>query len=96
MRAPPELVGGPDGADFNLMRAAPGWFAKGGAEGLLCAGGPEGVGLALMCVDGSARPLEAALAALLGRLGVDLPELAETTLVNSRGERVGEVAVAQL
>ncbi len=95
MRAHPELVGGPDGADFNLMRAAPGWFAKGGAEGLLCAGGPDGVGLALKCEDGSARPQEAALAALLGRLGVDLPGFAETPLVNSRGERVGQVAVAR-
>jgi L-asparaginase II len=95
MRAHPELVGGPDGADFNLMRAAPGWFAKGGAEGLLCAGGPGAVGLALKCEDGSARPQEAALAALLGRLGVDLPELAETPLLNSRGERVGAVGLAR-
>ncbi len=95
MRAHPELVGGPDGADFSLMRAAPGWFAKGGAEGLLCAGGPGGVGLALKCEDGSSRPQEAALAVLLGRLGVDLPGLAETPLVNSRGERVGKVAVAR-
>jgi L-asparaginase II len=95
MRAHPDLVGGPDGADFSLMRAAPGWFAKGGAEGLLCAGGPGGVGLALKCEDGSSRPQEAALAALLARLGVELPGLAETPLVNSRGERVGEIAVAR-
>jgi len=95
MRAHPELVGGPDGADFNLMRAAPGWFAKGGAEGLLCAGGPGGVGLALKCEDGSARPQEAALAVLLGPLGVDLPGLAETPLLNSRGERVGAVGPAR-
>ena len=95
MRAHPDLVGGPDGADFNLMRAAPGWFAKCGAEGLLCAGGPGGVGLALKCEDGSARPQEAALAALLGRLGIDLPGLAEAPLVNSRGEQVGQVAVAR-
>ena len=39
------------------MRAAPGWFAKGGAEGLLCAGGPGGVGVALKSEDGSSRPL---------------------------------------
>ncbi len=95
MRAHPELVGGPDGADCSLMRAAPGWFAKGGAEGLLCAGGPGGVGLALKCEDGSSRPQEAALAVLLGRIGVDLPRLAETPVVNSRGERVGEIAVAR-
>ena len=90
MRAQPELVGGPNGADLHLMRAASGWFAKGGAEGLFCAGGPDGVGIALKCDDGSSRPLESALAAFLAPLGVDLPDLAETPLVNSRGERVGE------
>jgi L-asparaginase II len=94
MRAHPELVGGPDGADLHLMRAAPGWFAKGGAEGLLCAGGPDGVGIALKCEDGSSRPLEPALAAFLGPLGVDLPDLAEVPIVNTRGDRVGELAVS--
>ena len=96
MRAHPELVGGPDGADFALMRAAPGWFAKGGAEGLLCAGGPGVLGIALKCEDGSSRPLEPALAAFLAPLGVDMPELAETPIVNSRGERVGTCAVSRL
>jgi L-asparaginase II len=93
MRAHPDLVGGPDGADLHLMRAAPGWFAKGGAEGLLCAGGPGGIGVALKSEDGSSRPLEPALAAFLGPLGVDLPDLAEVPIVNSRGERVGECIV---
>jgi L-asparaginase II len=93
MRAHPELVGGPDGADLHLMQAAPGWFAKGGAEGLLCAGGPGGLGIALKCEDGSSRPLEPALAAFLGPLGVDLPGLAESTITNSRGERIGVAVV---
>src|SRR2546422_873046 len=53
MRAHPELVGGPDGPDFDLMRTAPGWFAKGGAEGLLCAGGPDALGVALKSIDGA-------------------------------------------
>jgi L-asparaginase II len=66
MRAHPDLVGGPRGADLHLMQAAPGWFAKGGAEGLLCAGGPGGIGIAVKCEDGSSRPLEPALAAFLG------------------------------
>jgi L-asparaginase II len=93
MRAHPDLVGGPDGADFQLMRAAPGWFAKGGAEGLLCAGGPGGTGIALKCEDGSSRPLGPALAAFLASLGVDLPGLAEVPIVNTRGDRVGELVV---
>jgi L-asparaginase II len=94
MRAHPDLVGGPDGADLHLMRAARGWFAKGGAEGLLCAGGPGGVGVALKSEDGASRPLEPALAAFLGRLGLDLDALAVTPIRNSRGELVGECGVA--
>ena len=93
MREHPDLVGGPHGADLDLMRAAPGWFAKNGAEGLLCAGGPGGIGIALKCEDGSSRPLEPALAAFLAPLGVDLPTLADAPITNSRGERVGELAV---
>jgi L-asparaginase II len=94
MRTHPDLVGGPDGADFRLMQSAPGWFAKGGAEGLLCAGDCDGTGLALKCEDGSSRPLEPALAAFLARLGVDLPALAVVPVRNSWGELVGECAVA--
>jgi L-asparaginase II len=91
MRARPELVGGPDGADYFLMRDAPGWLAKGGAEGLLCAVGPDGVGVALKTEDGAARSHAPALAAFLGRLGVDLPGLAARPVVDTRGERVGAI-----
>jgi L-asparaginase II len=91
MRMHPELVGGPQGADLRLMRAAPGWFAKGGAEGLFCAGGPNGIGIALKCEDGSSRPLEPALAAFLAPLGVHLPDQVEAPIVNSLGDRVGEL-----
>jgi L-asparaginase II len=93
MRARPDLVGGPDGADFLLMRTAPGWLAKGGAEGLFCAAGPGGIGVALKTEDGAARAHLPALAALGPRLGLDLSELAPVPVRNSRGERVGEVAV---
>jgi L-asparaginase II len=93
MRARPDLVGGPDGADFLLMHSAPGWFAKGGAEGLLCAAGPDGVGVALKSEDGSGRGHRPALASFLRQVGLDLPDLAEAPVVNSRGERVGEVVV---
>jgi L-asparaginase II len=95
MRARPDLVGGPDGADFFLMRDAAGWLAKGGAEGLLCAAGPEGIGLALKAEDGTSRAHAPALAAFLGRLGVDLPALVERPVLNTRGERVGEVVTAR-
>ena len=93
MRAHPELIGGPDGADYHLMRSAAGWFAKGGAEGLLCAGGPNGIGVALKAEDGATRPLGLALAAFLEPFGVSLPDLAIAPVTNSRGELVGELAV---
>jgi L-asparaginase II len=76
------------------MGAAPGWFAKGGAEGLFCAGGPGGIGIALKSEDGSFRPLEPALVTFLTQFGVALPGLAEAPIVNTRGERVGECVVA--
>jgi L-asparaginase II len=91
MRARPDLVGGPDGADYLLMHDAPGWLAKGGAEGLLCAAGPDGTGVALKAEDGSSRAHAPALAAFLARLGVDLPDLAARPVLNTRGERVGEI-----
>jgi L-asparaginase II len=94
MRARPDLVGGPDGADYLLMRGAPGWLAKGGAEGLLCAAGPDGLGVALKSEDGASRAHGPALAAFLGALGVDLPELAARPVVNTRGERVGTIVAA--
>jgi len=94
MRARPELVGGPDGADFILMRDAPGWIAKGGAEGLVCAAGPGGIGVALKAADGAWRALGPALAAFLARLGTDAPGLEVLPVTNSRGERVGEIAAA--
>ena len=91
MRAHPELIRGERAADTRLMRALPGWVAKGGAEGLMCAAG-NGIGVALKAEDGSARALRPALAAFLGRLGHDLPEdFGVVSVENSRGERVGEI-----
>jgi L-asparaginase II len=95
MRARPDLVGGPDGADYLLMRGAPGWLAKGGAEGLLCAAGPDGTGVALKTEDGASRAHAPALAAFLRQLGVDLPELAMRPVLNTRGEHVGELVTSR-
>jgi L-asparaginase II len=76
------------------MQRAAGWFAKGGAEGLLCAADDDHLGIALKCADGSSRPLEPALAAFLAPLGIDLADLAVTPIRNSRNELVGECEVA--
>jgi L-asparaginase II len=91
MRARPDLVGAPDGADYLLMRGASGWLAKGGAEGLICAAGPDGIGVALKTEDGAGRAHAPALAAFLGRLGVDLVDLATRPVLNTRGDCVGEI-----
>jgi len=92
MRVHPELIGGAGQADTELMRALPGWIAKGGAEGLMCAAGTDGLGVALKVEDGSNRPMRPALHAFLGRLGLDLPdEFARVPVRNAHGEDVGEV-----
>jgi L-asparaginase II len=91
MRARPDLVGGPDGADYLLMREAPGWLAKGGAEGLLCAAGPNGSRPRIKSEDGGAAPTTlhsppssagSALTSRFSRGGRSS---------NTRGERVGEI-----
>ena len=94
MRAHPELIRGPAAADTRLMRALSGWTAKGGAEGLFCATGPDGLGLALKVVDGSYRAVAPALPAFLREVGVDVRELAVQPVLNSRGEVVGELSAA--
>ena len=92
-RARPQLVGGAGQPDTELMRALPGWTAKIGAEGLFCAAGPGGLGIALKSQDGGYRALRPAIAALLARLGHELDGGFERVPVrNSRGEQVGELA----
>ncbi|MBD0330748.1 MAG: asparaginase [Thermoleophilia bacterium] len=95
MRAYPELIRGAAAADTQLMRALPGWVAKGGAEGVIGAAGPGGLGVALKVEDGAGRAIRPALAAFLAGLGTPVPALAVQPLVNSRGETVGEIATAQ-
>lgn len=89
MRTHPELLRGPVAADALVIRTLPGWAGKGGAEGLLCAVSPDGLGIALKVEDGAFRAIRPALAAFLRRLGHDPGGLGDVTLENSRGERVG-------
>ena len=90
MRAQPNLIRGPRASDTRLMKALPGWIAKGGAEGLLCAAG-DGLGIALKAEDGNGRALGPAAAAFVRRLDRDLSALEVLPLENSRGEHVGEI-----
>ena len=94
MGAYPELIRGPRGLDTNLMQAFPGWVAKGGAEGLLCAADPDGLGLALKVEDGATRALRPALGAFLDSLELDGSGFGAVPLSNSRNEVVGELAVS--
>ncbi len=92
MRAHPELVGGNGQTDTELMRALPGWIAKGGAEGLLCAASPDGLGIALKSEDGIGRGHRPALASFLRPLGLVIPDgFAHVPVLNAHGEVVGEI-----
>jgi L-asparaginase II len=91
MRAHPELIRGPKALDTNLMQTLPGWTAKGGAEGLLCAAGPDGLGLVLKAEDGQQRALQPALGSFLDMLGLDGTAFGQVPVTNSRDEVVGVV-----
>jgi L-asparaginase II len=93
MRANPEIIRGPGAADTMLMEVLPGWIAKGGAEGLLCAASADGLGIALKVEDGGGRAVRPALAAFLADLGLDTPEVGDVRLTNSRGEAAGRLRV---
>jgi len=55
MREHPGLVRGPNAPDTVLMQRLPGWTAKGGAEALLCATSPDGLGVVVKVEDGGSR-----------------------------------------
>jgi L-asparaginase II len=89
--AHPEMLVGPVSADAAFVRAFPGWAAKGGAEGLFCAGSPDGLGIAVKVEDGAFRGIRPALSTFLEQLGFATGELGIVTVENSRGEPVGAV-----
>ena len=95
MRAHPELIRAPGAPDTLLMQTLEGWTAKGGAEGVLCAVGPDGLALALKVEDGAGRALRPALGGFLSRLGLDVAAFGPVPLVNSRGEECGETVMGQ-
>ncbi len=94
IRANPALLRGPVGTDVVLIEALDGWVAKGGAEGLLCAASPDGLGLALKVVDGAFRAIQPALAHVLTALGLEPGPLAASPVSNSHGDQVGALRVS--
>ena len=93
MRAHPQLLEGPVGSDVLLMRTLDGWVAKGGAEGLMCAASPDGLGLAIKVTDGSFRAIVPVLVEALERLGVDASAIPLPDVSNSHGEVVGTLRI---
>jgi L-asparaginase II len=91
MRAYPELIRGPGADDTALMQAREGWTAKGGAEGLLCAVGPDGIALALKVEDGNGRALRPAFGAFLEQLGLPADPFGPAPIRNSRDDVVGRL-----
>ena len=91
MRAHPELIRGPLAADTLLMQELQGWTAKGGAEGLLCAAGPDGLGIAVKVEDGATRAVRPGVAELVRRLGYETGALGVVPIENAHGELVGEL-----
>ena len=103
MAAAPFMVAGSGRLCTVLMQATAGRvLAKTGAEGVYLAAVPEhGLGLALKAEDGAGRAAQAALGALLGRLGL-LDPAARTAIApyvrpvlsNWRGLEVGAIRAA--
>ena len=91
----PHFVAGRDRFCTDIMRAGGGTvFAKTGAEGVYCGALPKlGLGIALKCVDGSARAAEIAFGAIAAGLTTNdaIAGFDRRTLTNWRGIEVGEI-----
>lgn len=107
MRQHPEMVGGSDRFDTELMRAAGDrLFCKGGAEGVHCIGLvaaagklKAGTGIACKVADGSGRAVAPAVSRVLRDLGIlgpaeweRLKQRAQPPVKNHSGRCVGEIA----
>ena len=92
----PAYVSGTGHDDLLVHRAVPGLICKGGAEGVMAAGLPDGTGIALKIMDGAGRGRRELIVHLLRRAGVDLPALEPlaTSPVLGHGVPVGVVRVA--
>jgi len=89
MREHPFMVAGTGRLDTELMDSTD-LLVKGGAEAVLAAGSPEGWGMALKISDGALRAVRPAALAVLGGMGVEVPE-AVSSVRGLHGEKVGEI-----
>lgn len=96
----PEMVGGKDRFDTDLMNAFNGKIvAKGGAEGVQCIGiVDEGLGITIKVEDGNARATSVVAMEVLKQLGIgdesiyqQLEQYADAPVLNARNERIGRI-----
>ena len=97
-RAFPEHASGTRRDEAALMRAIPGLFCKAGAEGVYAAGLPDGRGVAVKIDDGTSRARAVVAAAMLERLGITHPIIAELSAppVLGGGHEVGSLRPASV
>lgn len=96
----PEMVGGTDRFDTDLMRVFKGRIvAKAGAEAVQCLGDAEtGLGIAIKVEDGSARATSVATMEVLKQLSIgteliykQLDQYANAPVLNARKDRIGVI-----
>lgn len=96
----PEMVGGTDRFDTDLMRVFKGRIvAKAGAEAVQCLGlVEEGIGIAIKVEDGGARATSVAAMEVIKQLGLGneqiyeaLEDYVHTPVLNARNDRIGVV-----
>jgi len=96
----PEMVGGTNRFDTDLMQAYEGRIvSKAGAEAVQCMGlVEEGIGIAIKVADGGTRAVNVAAMEVLNQLGYKdekiftvLDRYVHTPVLNARKEKIGEV-----
>ncbi|NYG07149.1 L-asparaginase II [Phycicoccus badiiscoriae] len=98
IRANPAYLGGTGRDVTALIGATPGLIAKDGAESVYAVGLADGRGVAVKVADGYPRAKPVILAAVLRRIGVESPALAqlENSPVLGHGEVVGGLVAVNI
>lgn len=93
----PEYASGTGRDDLALHRAVPGLICKGGAEGCMAIGLPDGHGIAIKSDDGNPRGVAAVAAEVLSMLGhgSEALDALKSVPVLGHGQPVGEASMWQ-
>ncbi|CAM2929214.1 asparaginase [Skermania piniformis] len=93
IRGAPYVISGTGAADLQLVTAVPGLVTKAGADGVHAGALPDGTAFAFKIDDGGERARLPLAAAILRRMGADVPIELLTSPVLGGGEPVGMVRV---